>query len=119
MQRMFITKCFLFTVGNACCVKLFYFGGKRFADEEVEMEMAEVAVTRVKMLLGCGFPRAGKAMEQLYRCWWRIIGREIIVYSRFEYHIFYVLYSLVTYLLNLPLMSISPCVAKPFLHDIK
>jgi hypothetical protein len=40
MQRIFINKCFLFTVGSVCHVKRFSLGGKRFADdEEVEMEV--------------------------------------------------------------------------------
>jgi hypothetical protein len=39
MQRIFINKCFLYTVGSVCRVKPFDFGGKRFADdEEVETE---------------------------------------------------------------------------------
>jgi hypothetical protein len=35
------------------------------------------------------------------RCWWRI-SREIKDLSRCEYHVFYVLYLFVTYLLTLP-----------------
>jgi hypothetical protein len=38
----------------------------------------------------------------VYQCWWRIC-REIHVFSRFEYHMFYVLYAFVTCLLTLPL----------------
>jgi hypothetical protein len=34
MQRIFIKKCFLLTVGSVCRVKRFYLGGKRFADDE-------------------------------------------------------------------------------------
>jgi hypothetical protein len=40
-------------------------------------------------------------MGQVYQCWWRIC-REINILSRFEYHMFYVLYPFVTYLLLLP-----------------
>jgi hypothetical protein len=40
MQRIFIKKCFLFTVGSVCCVKRFSLAGKRFAGEEqVETEV--------------------------------------------------------------------------------
>jgi hypothetical protein len=40
MQRIFIKKCFLFTVGTVCHVKRFSLGGKRFADdEEVETQV--------------------------------------------------------------------------------
>jgi hypothetical protein len=52
-------------------------------------------------LLCCGFRRTGNATVQVYQCWWRICG-EIRTFSRFEYHKFYVLYPLVTYLLTLP-----------------
>jgi hypothetical protein len=54
-----------------------------------------VAETTVKRLR-----RTGKAMGQVYQCWWRIC-REIIIFSRFEYHMFYVLYPFVAYLLTL------------------
>jgi hypothetical protein len=40
-------------------------------------------------------------MGQVYQCWWRIC-REIHDLSRFEYHMFYVLYQNVTYLLTSP-----------------
>jgi hypothetical protein len=40
MQRIFIKKCFLFTVGSVCRVKQFSLDGNRFADdEEVETEV--------------------------------------------------------------------------------
>jgi hypothetical protein len=40
MQRMFMKKCFLFTVGSVCRVKRFSLSGKRFADdEEVKTEV--------------------------------------------------------------------------------
>jgi hypothetical protein len=38
-QRIFIKKCFLFTVESVGRIKRFHFGGKRFADDgEVETE---------------------------------------------------------------------------------
>jgi hypothetical protein len=51
--------------------------------------------------MGCGFRRTGKAMGQVYQCWWRIC-RGIKVIPRFRYHMFYVLYLFVAYLLILP-----------------
>jgi hypothetical protein len=57
-----------------------------------------MAETTVKITLCCGFQHIGKAMGQVYQCWWRIC-REIN-FSRFEYHMFYVLYPFVTYLLT-------------------
>jgi hypothetical protein len=62
--------------------------------------VAEVAETTVKRLACCGFQRTGKAMVQVYQCWWRIC-LEINFFSRFEYHMFYVLYPFVTYILTL------------------
>jgi hypothetical protein len=72
MQRMFIKKLFLFTVGSVCRVKRFttgsrrnYLGGKHFVgDEEVE---AEVLRQQLKRLLCCGFQRTGKTMGQLHQ----------------------------------------------------
>jgi hypothetical protein len=57
-------------------------------------------VATVKICLGCGFRRIGKAMRQVYQCWCRIC-REINVFPRFQYHMFSVLYQSVTYLLTL------------------
>jgi hypothetical protein len=59
-----------------------------------------VAETTVRRLLCCGFRHAGKAMGQLYQCWWRIC-REINIFPNFEYHMFYILYPFVTYWLTL------------------
>jgi hypothetical protein len=60
-----------------------------------------VAETTVKRFLSCGFRRNSKAMGQACQCWWRIC-QEINVLTRFEYHMFYVLYPFVSYLLTLP-----------------
>jgi hypothetical protein len=65
MQRIFIKKCFLFTVESVCRVKRFTTGGKRFADDEENETRAEVAETTVKRLLCCGFRRTSKAMGQV------------------------------------------------------
>jgi hypothetical protein len=52
--------------------------------------VAEVAETRVKrILLYCGFRSTGKTTGQVYQCWWRL-GREINVFPRFKYHVFYI-----------------------------
>jgi hypothetical protein len=50
---------------------------------------AEVAETRVKRLLYCGFRRTGKAMRQVYQCLWRTC-REICVFF-FKFRILRVL----------------------------
>jgi hypothetical protein len=81
MQRIFINKCFLFTVGSVCRVKRFTTEWKTFRwwrrDSNGD---AEVAQTTVKRLLCCGFLRTGKAMWQVYQCWWRIC-REINIFN--------------------------------------
>jgi hypothetical protein len=62
---------------------------------------AEVAERTVKRLLCFGFWHTGKVMGQVYQRWWRIC-QEINVFTRFEYHMVYVLCSFVTCLLTLP-----------------
>jgi hypothetical protein len=53
-------------------------------------------------LLCCRFRRTGKAMGQVYQCWWRIC-REITDFFQVRiYNMFYGLYPFVTYLLTLP-----------------
>jgi hypothetical protein len=59
----------------------------------------------IDRLLCCGFQCSGKAMRQVYQCWWRIC-QEIIFFFKFKYHMFYVLYQFVTYLLSLPHMKV-------------
>jgi hypothetical protein len=102
MQRIFITKCFMFTVGSVCYVKLFTTGWLMFHCWQRRRNCGEeVAKTSIKRLLCCGFRRTGKAMGQVYQWWWRIC-REVNVFPRFEYHMFHVLYPFVAYLLTLP-----------------
>jgi hypothetical protein len=61
-----------------------------------------VAETTVKTLQYCWFRRTGKAMGQVYHWWWRIYREINVFFSRFEYHMFCVLYPFVAYLLTLP-----------------
>jgi hypothetical protein len=61
-----------------------------------------VAKAIVKILLLCGFRRTAKAIGQVYQCCWRICREINVFFSRFEYHMFYVLYPFTTYLLTLP-----------------
>jgi hypothetical protein len=64
--------------------------------EKVSQERSKVAddarpgAEVAERLLCCGFQRSGKAMGQVYQCWWRIC-REINVLFSFEYHMFCVL----------------------------
>jgi hypothetical protein len=95
---------FLLTVGSVCRVKRFTTGRQAFRwlrrGWNGGSKVPEIIVRR---LLCCGFRRSGKAIGQVYQCWWRIC-REINVSSRFEYHMFYVLQPFVSYLLILPRM---------------
>jgi hypothetical protein len=50
--------------------------------------VAEVTETTVKSLLCCGFRRTGKAMGQVYQCWWKICREKEMFFSSFEYYIF-------------------------------
>jgi hypothetical protein len=61
---------------------------------------AEVAETTVKRLMRFGFRRTGKAMVQVYQCWWAIC-RGINVFSSSKYNMFFVIYQFVKYLLTL------------------
>jgi hypothetical protein len=101
MQSMFMKKCLLYTVGSVRRLKRFTIGWQIFVDDEaVETKVRKWLRRRSKKLLCCWFRRTGKAMGQVYQCWWRIC-RDINIFFRFEYHIFYVLYPFVTYLLTL------------------
>jgi hypothetical protein len=94
--KIFMKKYYLFAVGSVCRVK-FTFGGKHFADDEE----AETEVLKwLRKLLCCGFRRTGKAMGQVYQCSWRICREISVFFFSFEYHMFYVLYPFVTYLLT-------------------
>jgi hypothetical protein len=98
MQSIFIKKCFLFTVGSVCRIKRLttewrncHLVGECFTDdEEVETEVRKLLRQQSKRFLCCGFRRTGKAMGEVYQCWWRRICGEINAFSRFKYHMFYV-----------------------------
>jgi hypothetical protein len=62
--------------------------------------------------------RTGKAMGPVSQCWW-MICREIKVFSRFEYHMFYVLYPFVTYLPNLSRISWPLPFTSSVIHHFK
>jgi hypothetical protein len=73
IQRVSIKKCFVFTVGSVCHVKRFITKCQTFRWWRRSWNgSAEVAETTVERLLCCGFRRTGKAMGQVYQCWWWI-----------------------------------------------
>jgi hypothetical protein len=56
VQRIFIKKCFLFTVGSVCRLKRFHLGGRRFADDEkVETELWKWPRQQSKDFYAAGF----------------------------------------------------------------
>jgi hypothetical protein len=72
MQRIFIKKCFLFTMGSVCCIKWFTTGSRNSLKNVRKLQMMpnkgeEVAGTTVKRLPCCGFWCTGKAMGHVYR----------------------------------------------------
>jgi hypothetical protein len=98
MQRMFIKKYFLFTVGSVCRVKRYTTGSRNVAsfaddDEKVKTEMWKWLRQQSKDFYAAGSDALVKRRRR--------IRREIHVFPRFEYHIFYVLLPFVTYLLTL------------------
>jgi hypothetical protein len=102
MQRVFIKKCFLFTVGSVCPVKRFSLGDRCFADdEEVEMEVRKWLRQQSKDFYAAGF-------DALVKRWMLLEGmlrNKCFFFSGFKYHMFYVLYPLVTCLLTLSLIT--------------
>jgi hypothetical protein len=101
VQRIFIDKFFPVYGGKCLLRKVVYTWIKKFSQgrSKAADDARRVAETTVKRLLCSEFRRTGKAMGQVYQ--WRTC-REINVFPRFEYHMFYVLYQFVTCLLPLP-----------------
>jgi hypothetical protein len=65
MQRIFIKKCFLFTMGSVCCVKQFHFCGKRFADDEkVEKEVRKCLRQQSKHFYAVSFDALVKRWDK-------------------------------------------------------
>jgi hypothetical protein len=96
----------MFTLGSVCRIKRFTIGLRNSLMDVRKSQMmkrrCESRRDNTQRLLCCEFRRTGKAMGQVYRCWWTICREINVFFSRFEYHVFHVLYSFVTYLLTLP-----------------
>jgi hypothetical protein len=101
-EKGFHKKKIMFTVGSVCRVELFTTGWQVFP-WEVETEVRKWPRRQSRRLLCRGFRRTGKAMRQVYQCWWRICREiNIFFFFRFDCQMFYVLYPFVAYLLTLP-----------------
>jgi hypothetical protein len=105
---------FLFGVGSVCPVKRLTTGSRNYLKDDRKSQMMPDHITLLRLrqkqlcrgttfkrLLCCGFRRTRKSMRQVYQCRWKVC-REINVFPRFQYHIFYFSYPVVSYLLNLP-----------------
>jgi hypothetical protein len=72
MQRIFVSRCFLFTVGPVCRVKRFktgsrncHLGGKRFPDDkEVETEVRKWLKQKSKDFYAAGFDALVKRWDK-------------------------------------------------------
>jgi hypothetical protein len=80
-------------------IEKFSQGHSKVADDAQPGHPVEILTVK-RLLLCSGFRSTGTAMAQVYECWWRIC-QEIHFFPRFEYHMFYILYPFVTYLLTL------------------
>jgi hypothetical protein len=110
LQRIFIKKCFLFTVGSVCCVKQFTTRSRNSLKDVrkpqvMPNQVRKWLVEQSKDFYAAGFDALVKRWVQVYQCWWRTC-LEINVFLNFKYYIFYVLYPSVTCLLTLPHISL-------------
>jgi hypothetical protein len=81
---------------------------KRFADdEEIETEVRKWLREQSKDFYAGGFQHSGKMMGQFYKCWWRIF-REISVFPRFEFNMFFVLYPFVRLIISSCSLPVCP-----------
>jgi hypothetical protein len=102
-----INKCSLFMVRSGCRVKRFTTGLSNSLKDVRKSQMLpdqvrKWLVQQSKHLYAAGFRRTGEAMGQVYQSFGRICREMKMFCSRFECHMFYVLYPFVTYLPTLP-----------------
>jgi hypothetical protein len=72
MRRIFI-KNFLLCSGKCLSRKAVHNWVANVSEKTKRLKRRWVVIeTTVKMLLRCGFRRTGKAIGQVYQCWWRI-----------------------------------------------
>jgi hypothetical protein len=86
----------MFPVQNGKCwshkafsnwVEKFSQGRSKVADDETDVR--KWLRQGSKDLICYGFRRTGKAMEQVYQCWWRYV-KNYFSFPRLEYHMFYI-----------------------------
>jgi hypothetical protein len=81
MKSIFIKKCFLFTVGSVCRKVVHNWVANVSMMTKLKRRRRNGLDSSQKLV--CGFRRTGKAMGQVYQCWWRIC-REINVFFQVQ-----------------------------------
>jgi hypothetical protein len=74
MQKIFIKKYFLSTVGSVCRVKRFTTEFRNYLKDVRKLQMMPYQLQKWLMQQSKGCYAAGKAMEQAYQYWWRVCG---------------------------------------------
>jgi hypothetical protein len=92
IQRIFLKKCFLFTVGSVCHVKRFTTGPRNSLEDVGKSQMMSDRMQKwlrqqLKGFYAVGFDALVNAMGQVYQCWRRICREIKGFFSRFEYHV--------------------------------
>jgi hypothetical protein len=105
VQRIFIKKCFLFTMGSVCSVGRFTTGSRSSLKDVRKSQTMPDQVRKwlrqqSKRLLCRGFRRDGTSVSVLVED----MSRNNCFFSSLEYHMFYVLYPFMAYILTLPLL---------------
>jgi hypothetical protein len=111
VQRIFIKKCFLFTVGSVCRVKRFTTGSRNSLKDVPKSQMMKRRCRlrqQSKDFYAAGFDALVKIWNKCTRINVEGYVEKWMFFSRFEYHIFYILYLFVTYLLTLLRISRFP-----------
>jgi hypothetical protein len=67
------------------------YGGKFLSRKAVHKRAEKFSRRRSKVADDDGVRRTGKAMGQVYQCWWGYVGKKNVL-PVFKYHMFYFLY---------------------------
>jgi hypothetical protein len=105
MQRILIQKCFLFRVGSVCRLKYFTTGSRNSLRDVRKSQMMPDQVPKWLRQQSKDFYAAGFDSLQSDGTSVSVLVEDMSrnkYFPRFEYHMFYVLYPFVTYLLTLP-----------------
>jgi hypothetical protein len=94
MQRTFITKCFLFTLGSVCSVNRFTTGSRNSVKDVRKSQVMKrrygFGRDNSQRIICCGFRRSGKEIGQMYQCWRRIWKNKFSPCSNITCFTFYI-----------------------------